>query len=201
MLWHVTMCLQYFFSGRTVLLTVFVRIITRGPVQYRSFKPVHNVSWFFLRFNKLNTAVVQKNVTMSSNAKYQTYKWTNFIVMYAGYTLYILDRKAFSFVAPSVMKETGMSKSDLGINFYIAVMFYIMIVIVNLYLYITRFNRKQSKYSICHKQVSRRPRVRPCSSQGPVLHRPLSYGACHPGFSLWVIQIAFFLLYNILCCK
>ena len=42
------------------------------------------------------------------------YKWTIFISMYFGYTIYMLDRKCFSFAAPTIMEEEGLDKDDLG---------------------------------------------------------------------------------------
>ena len=42
------------------------------------------------------------------------YKWSIFCSMYAGYSMYMLDRKCFSFAAPTIMEEENLDKDDLG---------------------------------------------------------------------------------------
>ncbi|XP_013419002.1 glucose-6-phosphate exchanger SLC37A4 isoform X1 [Lingula anatina] len=42
------------------------------------------------------------------------YQITNFVSMYIGYAFYMMNRKAFSFALPVMIKQEGLSKSDLG---------------------------------------------------------------------------------------
>ena len=42
------------------------------------------------------------------------HKWSTFLVMYVGYTLTILNRKAFSFALPAIVKDLALDKDDLG---------------------------------------------------------------------------------------
>ncbi|XP_060902186.1 glucose-6-phosphate exchanger SLC37A4a [Labrus mixtus] len=45
---------------------------------------------------------------------YGYYRGTIFLAMFVGYTLYYFNRKTFSFVMPSLMKEIELDKDDLG---------------------------------------------------------------------------------------
>ncbi|XP_078388661.1 glucose-6-phosphate exchanger SLC37A4a [Cetorhinus maximus] len=48
-------------------------------------------------------------------ASYGYYRISIFTAMFVGYTLYYFNRKTFSFVMPSVMKEVTLEKDDLGL--------------------------------------------------------------------------------------
>nr|CAB3266254.1 glucose-6-phosphate translocase-like [Phallusia mammillata] len=42
------------------------------------------------------------------------YQWTFLICMYTGYMMYIFNRRSFSFVIPTVVKNEGMTMSEIG---------------------------------------------------------------------------------------
>ena len=51
---------------------------------------------------------------MDTQTRYRYSKWSIFACMYAGYTLYVINRKAFSFATPALVEELDLEKDDLG---------------------------------------------------------------------------------------
>lgn len=47
--------------------------------------------------------------------QYRYWRWRVFIAMYFGYAFYYFSRKSFTFAMPSMMKDLGFDKSELGI--------------------------------------------------------------------------------------
>ena len=49
-----------------------------------------------------------------ASVKFKLRKWTIFVTMYIGYVFFAYNRKTFTFAMPTIMKEEGLDKDDLG---------------------------------------------------------------------------------------